>query len=133
MGNLVHGAPADQGQNDEDARTPTSCGRRSLRSPAGAVGSERAAVYGELGGRMDYETCVAAIRADVAEILAMELDCTHDDVSLFDLGLNSLIALELGARLRDLHGLEVSSSTLFDARTIKDLADLVVAADRGRR
>ncbi|MGW4544091.1 acyl carrier protein [Streptomyces chartreusis] len=82
---------------------------------------------------MDYETCVAAIRADVAEILAMELDCTHDDVSLFDLGLNSLIALELGARLRDLHGLEVSSSTLFDARTIKDLADLVVAADRGRR
>ncbi|MGW0647712.1 acyl carrier protein [Streptomyces umbrinus] len=82
---------------------------------------------------MDFEARLAAIRVDVAEVLAIELDRTHDEVSLFELGVDSLAALEIAARLRDLHGLTVTSSTLFEARTIKDLADRVMAADRGRR
>lgn len=82
---------------------------------------------------MDFEARLAAIRADAAEVLGVELDRTHDEVSLFDLGLNSLGALELGARLRDLHGLAVTAITLYEASTVKDLADRVVAADRGQR
>lgn len=82
---------------------------------------------------MDFEACLGAIRADVAEILAMELDRTHDEVSLRELGLDSLAALEIAVRLRDLHGLAVTPSTFLEARTIKDLADRVMAEDRGRR
>ncbi|MEU9095641.1 acyl carrier protein [Streptomyces sp. NPDC087901] len=82
---------------------------------------------------MDFEARVAAIRADVAEVLVAELDRTHDEVNLFELGLTSLDSIEIAARLRDLHGLEVTASTLFRFPTIKELAGLPIAADRGRR
>ncbi|MGE6735508.1 acyl carrier protein, partial [Streptomyces sp. NPDC059900] len=64
---------------------------------------------------MDFEACLAAIRADVAEVLAMELDRTHDEISLLELGADSLTMLEIGARLRDRHGLAVTTSTLYEA------------------
>jgi acyl carrier protein len=82
---------------------------------------------------MDFEARLAAIRGDVAEVLAMELDQTYDAVPLTQLGIDSLTMLEIAARLRDLHGLAVTSSTFLEARTIRDLADQVAAADRGQR
>jgi aryl carrier-like protein len=81
---------------------------------------------------MDFEARLAAIRADVAEVMAMQLSRREDDINLFDMGADSLTAVEIAARLRDVHGLEVTTRTLFETPTIKGLALLAIAADRGR-
>ncbi|GAA1270030.1 acyl carrier protein [Saccharothrix xinjiangensis] len=79
---------------------------------------------------MDVEARLSAIRADVAEVLAVEPDRSLDEVPLLELGADSLCMVEIAARLREAHGVEVTPETLFEARTIKDLARL---ADRGGR
>lgn len=86
-----------------------------------------------MGGRKpsDHETCRAAVRAEVTRVLAVDrIDSSHDDLTLFDLGLDSLMAVELAAQLRDRFGVPIDMVTLFEADTISALATLVQASGR---
>lgn len=48
------------------------------------------------------------------------------DENLFDLGLQSLVAIQLIARIRDLFEIDLPPQKLFDAPTIAELADVIV-------
>lgn len=83
---------------------------------------------------MELEDCLQAVRAEVADVFAIGgLDESYDDVDLSGMGLDSLCAVELLARLRDKHGIQISVRTIFEHRTIRGLAELVYGArDAGR-
>lgn len=83
---------------------------------------------------MELDDCIAAVRAEVVELLAIGgLDGGADETNLFELGFDSLCAIELMARLRDNHAVAVSVDTLFRNPTIKALAILVHESSRARR
>lgn len=75
---------------------------------------------------MDLEDCLAAIRGEVACVLAEDtFDSANDDSSWEEIGLDSLSGIELLARMRDKYGLELSFTILIEASTIRGLAELV--------
>lgn len=78
---------------------------------------------------MDFDACLAAVRADISHVLAMELDSTHDEVPLTQFGMDSLTVVEIASRLSHRHGLPIRPTTLIEARTIRDLAERVKSAD----
>jgi acyl carrier protein len=79
----------------------------------------------------DRERCLVDVRAEAARILGLEgLDGSDDDTSLFELGLNSLTAVELASCLRRKLGVPVGVRTLFDAQTVSALATLVETSGR---
>jgi acyl carrier protein len=77
----------------------------------------------------DADDCRDKVRVLVAHVLATELDACHDDVDLEDLGLDSIAAMELMPLLREHLGLVPSTRTLWEARTIAELADLIQPRD----
>ena len=74
----------------------------------------------------DRERCLVAVRAEVARVLGLEsLDGSDDGTSLFELGLDSLTAVELASGLHRTLGVPVGIRTLFEAQTVNALATLV--------
>ncbi len=83
---------------------------------------------------MELVDCLHAVRVEVGDVLAMQdIDSTHDERNLFDMGMDSLCAIELLSRLRDRQGLQISVATIFENPTIRELAQLVYASGRADR
>jgi aryl carrier-like protein len=79
------------------------------------------------------ESYLSAIRDDVALVLAIDsVDRADDQTNLFAMGMDSMTAIELVARLRDRFGLPIRVTTLLEACTISDLAKLVMTSGQGR-
>lgn len=75
---------------------------------------------------MNLDDCLASVRVEVAHVLAVEhIGGDHDEVDLFEIGLDSLCAVELLARLRDKEGIQISVTTIFENPTIRNLAERV--------
>ncbi|MFC7275542.1 SDR family NAD(P)-dependent oxidoreductase [Paractinoplanes rhizophilus] len=75
------------------------------------------------------ETIVAAVRELWTE--ALGIDEIGLDEDFFELGGNSLVAVQLSARLRERFGVELSAGALFDANTIERLAKELLATKAG--
>ncbi|HEX5760628.1 MAG TPA: non-ribosomal peptide synthase/polyketide synthase [Thermoanaerobaculia bacterium] len=95
--------------------------------PLGAVedAGEAAAPAGHVAPRNELEAEIAAaFRAQ----LGVERLSVNDD--FFEIGGSSLMAVQLGARLRDRLGVELSSNLLLEASTVAGLAERI-ARERG--
>ncbi|WP_340541044.1 amino acid adenylation domain-containing protein, partial [Nocardioides sp. GXZ039] len=100
--------------------------RRALPAPTYA---STAAEYSEPA--TDHERLVARIWSEV-----LDLDRVGRDDDFFDLGGHSLLATQVATRLRTElagTGVEISVVDLFQARTLRELAALMDAGDRGPR
>ena len=83
---------------------------------------------------MDLEDSVAAVKTEVARMLALEgLDGLSEDAHLFEMGLDSLSAIVLMTRLRNVYGVQVSVQTLYENPTIGRLARLVHQSSQARQ
>lgn len=79
------------------------------------------------------ESCLLALRENVAFVLAIDgVSYADDQTNLFEIGMDSITAIELAARLRDRFGLCISVTTLLEACTIDGLAKLIMASSQGR-
>ena len=79
------------------------------------------------------ESCISALREDVAFVLALDdVGPAYDQTNLFDMGMTSITAVELAARLRDHFGLPLQVRTLLEACTIDGLAKLIMASSQGQ-
>ncbi|GAA1299942.1 beta-ketoacyl synthase N-terminal-like domain-containing protein [Saccharothrix xinjiangensis] len=99
--------------------------RGAPRDPGGGSAfNERPALGTEyVVPRDELEDAVAKLWA---EVLGLDRVGAHDD--FFDLGGESLLAMQLVARLRDRHGADLSMRQLFDAPTVARLTALLRAA-----
>ncbi len=95
--------------------------------------AKMAAMGDELQTKSAVESYLLAIREDVAFVLAIDsVNHTNDHTNLFELGMNSMTAIELVARLRDRFGLRIGVTTLLEACTISDLTKLVMTSGQDR-
>ncbi len=85
-----------------------------------AMASEDAVPEAGAGPRSRTEKTLAAIWAD---LLKIRQPGVHDD--FFDLGGQSLMAIQLVARIRDAFGVDLALRNLFERPTIAGLAELV--------
>ncbi len=78
---------------------------------------------------MDNKACAAAIDAETAliawwqELLGVDPVTPSDD--FFELGGHSLIGVALFERIKKTYGIELGLSTLFEARTVRQLAEVI--------
>lgn len=72
------------------------------------------------------------LRALVADVLDVEPEAVTDDVSFVDdLGVDSLVALELAVSLERRYRIKIESTDITDVQTMRDVVDLL-AAKRAR-
>jgi len=75
------------------------------------------------------KACAAAVEAETAliawwqELLGVDQVTPSDD--FFELGGHSLIGVALFARIKNTYGIELGLSTLFEARTVRQLAEVI--------
>jgi len=75
------------------------------------------------------KACAAAVDAETAliawwqELLGVDQVTPSDD--FFELGGHSLIGVALFARIKNTYGIELGLSTLFEARTVRQLAEVI--------
>ncbi|WP_030544298.1 type I polyketide synthase [Streptomyces albus] len=74
----------------------------------------------------------AAARAEVTRLLAAQLGhaesgAVREDVGFFDLGLDSIMAVDLTARLSEVFGTDVQVADVFDHPTVAELADFLLS------
>lgn len=68
------------------------------------------------------------LATELSKTLELTIDQIDPDEPLTDLGLESLMAVDLSARLRILLGIEFSAMVLFGGSTLNKLTDILVAA-----
>jgi thioesterase domain-containing protein/acyl carrier protein len=61
------------------------------------------------------------------------IDSAGLDEDFFDLGGHSLIGVQLFSRIKQTYGVELGLSTLFDARTIRQMAEVITMASKPSR
>ncbi len=93
--------------------------RAALPAPVG-----HAAADGPRAERDSTEDSIAGIWAD-----ALGVDDVATDRNFFDLGGHSLIATQVVARIRAVHGVDLPMRLMFEGRTVAQLAEAVRAAD----
>ena len=100
--------------------------RSMPQTPGGKI--DRAALPAPQAAQADYVAPRTPVEEQLVgiwqEVLELERVGVRD--SFFAIGGHSLLATQVGARIRDAFGVELPLRTLFEARTVAELADLVV-------
>ncbi|MEU5416128.1 SDR family NAD(P)-dependent oxidoreductase [Streptomyces clavifer] len=103
-------------------------------APAGAVIRQEPSVTGELAALPDRARAGAA-RGHVARIVAAQLGhdsarAVGDDTGFFDLGLDSIMAVDLVGRLSQAFGVVLLTADVFNHPTVSRMAEHLLTADR---
>ena len=131
------GGAADPGDGAEFLRAPeedsvTLNGKVNVKALPGVEEIGRAAVEQGKGGRVVAATAVEEIVAGIwAEVLRLPQVGMEDN--FFELGGHSLLATQVISRIRSAFGVEVPLQTLFESRTVAELAKAIEKARSLRR
>ncbi|MFE2060292.1 SDR family NAD(P)-dependent oxidoreductase [Streptomyces sp. NPDC059446] len=103
-------------------------------APSGAVIRQEPSVTGELEALPDRARAGAA-RGHVARIVAAQLghdsaEAVGDDTGFFDLGLDSIMAVDLVGRLSQAFGVVLLAADVFNHPTVARMAEHLLTADR---
>lgn len=83
---------------------------------------------------VEHKDLLAEVRSHVERAFGLDgMDSSTDETHLADLGLDSIVAVELAARLRDRFQVPLPSTVTFEAPTIKALADFIFALRQRNR
>ncbi|HRI63722.1 MAG TPA: SDR family NAD(P)-dependent oxidoreductase [Polyangium sp.] len=105
-------------------RTPKEMGTRATKGLAQSSVSLRLASMSEIE-RTHHVLDI--VRAEIAQALALSPNAVNPDHSLLELGLDSLLALEVKSRLGTMLGLKLPDALLFDQPTSSKIAHWIVA------
>ncbi|NNG37340.1 type I polyketide synthase [Nakamurella aerolata] len=105
---------------DPSAPSETVAGSESAAAPATATDSETAT---------DSDDLVASVATIWAEVLGIDEVAANDN--FFDLGGNSLVAVQLIGQIRKRLGVRLPMRALFDTPSVADMAELVRAGQAG--
>ena len=112
----------------EEASDPGD--RRKILSPTDAIGRNRE--YPVVAGHGSVIT-QTEVEGDLGHWWKELLDLDHVDLDddFFDLGGNSIVGVQLFGAIKDKYRLRLALSSLFEARTIRQLAEHIRSASRG--
>ncbi|MET9760110.1 SDR family NAD(P)-dependent oxidoreductase [Streptomyces sp. NPDC006372] len=112
-----------QPQPRYEAPTPVAAPSPGVVGPAPAPAAVAVAVTPAPAAAAEQDEVAAVIRGFWAETLGLEE--IEDDDDFFELGGDSLSAIQLMARIREQFGVELSVALLFECPTLALLADMV--------
>jgi len=98
------------------------------RGHVGSAGAETALDFTTMTPDVAAETLARLIREEVARILRLPPEAVETDRPLIDLGLDSLMALELRLAIEKRTGLDMPLTAMAGGRSLRDLVERVLAA-----
>jgi amino acid adenylation domain-containing protein len=104
-------------------------GRREVGRPSEAILSRRAAGPADAGAAAQTRTPQAFVVDSIAQLLRMAPERVHLDHSFFDIGIDSLIALQLSNRLNEHYGTNLSAPELIEAGSVAAVVALLPAGE----
>jgi acyl carrier protein len=97
----------------------------SPSSPSGATGAAALPASGDVSPRERRRQVADSIEQAVADVLGYGAGTLDRDLGFFEMGMDSLMALDVRTQLENALGIKLSVALLFDHPTINALADFL--------
>ncbi|WP_233624133.1 type I polyketide synthase, partial [Burkholderia vietnamiensis] len=98
---------------------------RTSASPSGATGTAALPASGDVSPRERRRQVADSIEQAVADVLGYGAGTLDRDLGFFEMGMDSLMALDVRTQLENTLGIKLSVALLFDHPTINALADFL--------
>jgi len=109
-------------------RSPYFAGVFAERGQVGSGGMEAALDLTAMTSEEAGKALASLIREEVARILRLPPELVETDRPLIDLGLDSLMALELRLAIEKRTGLDMPLTAMAGGRSVRDLVERVISA-----